>query len=62
MQGCITTNSIADLVHGSEHFPLHVKGVILELAKNQCNILSLTFELDQKALAIAAVGDWLICD
>jgi hypothetical protein len=61
IEGCVTTNSIAELVHGNQHFPLRVKGVILELANNQCSVLSLTVELGQEALAIAAIGDRLIC-
>lgn len=61
IEGCVTTDSMAELVHGNQHLPLHVKGVILGLAKNQCIILSLTVELGQKALDIAAAGDRLIC-
>ena len=61
IEGCVTTDSIAELVHGKQHVPLHVKGVILELSNNQCSIMSLTVEIGQEALAFAAVGDRLIC-
>jgi hypothetical protein len=61
IEGCVATDSIASLVHGNHHFPIHVKGIIFDFTKNRCLVMSLTAELDQEAVTIAVVGDRLVC-
>jgi hypothetical protein len=61
LEGSVTTDSVASLVHGKERVPMHVKGVVLDSAKKFNNALSITVELRQHAMDIVSVGDRLVC-
>ena len=61
LDGSVTTGSTADLVHGGQHLPVVVKGIVLDSAKPAGGVLSLTVDLRQKAMELASVGDRLVC-
>ena len=60
LEGSVTTGSTAELVHGSLHMPVVVKGVVLDSGKPKKGVLSLTVDLHQKAMEFVTVGDKLI--
>ena len=61
LEGSVTTGSTAELVHGGQHMPVLVKGVVLDSAKPKRGVLSLTVDLRQQAMKFASIGDRLVC-
>ena len=62
LEGSVTTDSTADLLHGGRQFPVLVKGVVLVSTDSDKTTLSLTVDLREAAMQFAAVGDKLVCD
>ena len=56
LEGSVTIGSTAELVHGGQHIPVVIKGVVLASAKPKNDILSLTVDLRQKAMKFVSVG------
>ena len=61
LEGSVTTDSTAELLHGGQHLPVRVKGVVLDSARPKNTNLSLTVDLREAAMKIATVGDRLVC-
>jgi hypothetical protein len=61
LEGSVTTESMAELVHGDQHMPVRVKGVVLDSARPKNGVLSLTVDLREAAMKFAKAGDRLVC-
>jgi hypothetical protein len=61
IEGSVTTGATAQLVHGAQHLPVRVKGVVLDSARPKNGVLSLTVDLREAAMKLASVGDRLVC-
>ena len=61
LEGSVTTDSTVELLHNGQHLPVRVKGVVLDSARPKNTTLSLTVDLREAAMNIAAVGDKLVC-
>ena len=61
LKGTVMTGSQAELVHDGQRVPVRVKGVVLDSAGLASDVLSLTVDLREKAMGLAAVGDHLVC-
>jgi hypothetical protein len=62
LDGTVIVGSVANLMHGEGHWPLHVKGVVLDSVVPVEGELSLTVDLREAAMKFAAVGDKLVCN
>jgi hypothetical protein len=60
IEGSVTTDSTVELVHGSQHYPVRVRGVVLGFANPGNTDLSVTIDLREEAMSIVAVGDRLV--
>lgn len=61
LEGVVTTDSAAKLVHDGRSIPVRIRGVVSGPAKGIFdNTLSLTVDLRQGAMKVAAVGDVLV--
>jgi len=57
LDGRITANSSALLLHEGQTIPLHVQGVVLCGADRPAGLLSLTVGLGEPAMKLVAAGD-----
>ena len=61
IEGSVTTGATAKLFHGAQQLPVRVKGVVLDSTHPENGVLSLTVDLRESAMAIASIGDRLVC-
>jgi hypothetical protein len=59
LNGSVTTGSKAELIHDGRHFPVEVKGVVLD-SRARRDLLSITVDIRQEAMKFAAVGDTVV--
>ena len=60
VEGSVAIGSVVHLVHGTQHLPMRVKGVVIDSANSPDYDLSLTIDLREAAMAVACVGDKLV--
>ncbi len=60
LEGSITVGATAELIHGGQRLPIHIKGVVLGSVRPRDDILSIAVDLRQEAMGIAAVGDLIL--
>lgn len=58
--GSVAAGMSAELIHGDQHLPIRIKGVVLGSVRPRDDILSITIDLRQEATGFAAVGDLIV--
>ncbi|MYM65751.1 hypothetical protein GTP45_02745 [Pseudoduganella sp. FT55W] len=61
LDGVVLIGAKAQLLHEGQHFPISVKGVVLDSVPPGTESLSLTVDLREAAIKVAAAGDKLVC-
>lgn len=60
LEGSVTTDISAELIHAEQRFPIHIKGVVLGSVCPGTDVLSLTVDLHQETMGLVAVGDLIV--
>lgn len=60
LEGSVTAGISTELIHGRQHLPIQIKGVVIGSARPGAAVLSITVDLRQEAIGLAAVGDLMV--